>query len=129
VPDELRRYVERLRGYAAEAGRGDTAFEVSRQFYVSIAETEEAARANHRAALPAPTKPQPAAAPAPAAPKSPGVPQERDLIGTPDQIVKRLEAYQAAGVTELVAIFYYADAAAAERQLRLFAREVMPAFR
>jgi hypothetical protein len=31
-------------------------------------------------------------------------------------------------VTELVAIFYYADAAAAERQLRLFAKEVMPAF-
>jgi hypothetical protein len=31
-------------------------------------------------------------------------------------------------VTELVAIFYYPDAAAAERQLRLFAKEVMPAF-
>jgi alkanesulfonate monooxygenase SsuD/methylene tetrahydromethanopterin reductase-like flavin-dependent oxidoreductase (luciferase family) len=63
------------------------------------------------------------------APKTPGVPQERELIGTPDQIVKRLEAYAAAGVTELVAIFFYPDAAAAERQLRLFAKEVMPAFR
>jgi probable F420-dependent oxidoreductase len=129
VPDEIVRYVDRLRGYAVEAGRGDTAFEVSRQFYVSIAETEEAAKANHRAALPAPTKPQAAPAPPPAAPKSPGPPQERDLIGTPDQIAKRLEAYRAAGVTEVVAIFYYPDADAAERQLRLFAREVMPAFR
>jgi probable F420-dependent oxidoreductase len=129
VPDELQRYVDRLRGYAAEAGRGDAAFEVSRQFYVSIAETEEAARANHRAALPPATRPQPAPVPGPPAPAPPGAPQERDLIGTPDHIVPRLKAYEAAGVTELVAIFYYADAAAAERQLRLFAKEVMPAFR
>jgi probable F420-dependent oxidoreductase len=129
VPDEIRRYMALLGGYAAQAGRGDAAFEVSRQFYVSIAETEEAARANHRAAVPAPTKPQPAPAPGPAAAKPPGPPQERDLIGTPDQIAKRLEAYAGAGVTELVAIFYYPDAAAAERQLRLFAKEVMPAFR
>ena len=128
VPDELRRYVDRLRGYAAEAGRGDAAFEVSRQFYVSIAETEEAAKANHRAALPAATRPPPAPAPAPVAAAPPGAPQERDLIGTPDRIVSRLKAYEVAGVTELVAIFYYPDAAAAERQLRLFAKEVMPAF-
>jgi probable F420-dependent oxidoreductase len=132
VPDELRRYVDRLRRYAAEAGRGDAHFEISRQFYVSIAETEEAARANHRAALPAPTKPPaaPAASPpaAAAAPAPPSAPQERDLVGTPDQIVPRLKAYESAGVTELVAIFYYPDAAAAERQLRLFAKEVMPAF-
>jgi probable F420-dependent oxidoreductase len=129
VPDEIRRYLALLRGYAAEAGRGGAAFEVSRQFYVSIAETEEAAKANHRAALPAPTRPQPAPAPGPAAAKPSGAPQERDLVGTPDQIAKRLEAYAGAGVTEVVAIFYYPDAAAAERQLRLFAKEVMPAFR
>jgi probable F420-dependent oxidoreductase len=129
VPDELQRYLDRLRAYAAEAGRGDVRFEVSRQFYVSIAETEEAARANHRAALPPPTRPQPPPAAGAAAPARPAAPQERDLIGTPDQIVPRLRAYEAAGVTEVVAIFYYPDATAAERQLRLFAKEVMPAFR
>jgi probable F420-dependent oxidoreductase len=131
VPEELRKYADRLRRYAAEAGRADARFEISRQFYVSIGETEEAARTNHRRALPAATRPQTVAASpgagATAAPAS--APQERELIGTPDQIVGRLKAYESAGVTELVAIFYYADTGAAERQLRLFAKEVMPAFR
>jgi probable F420-dependent oxidoreductase len=109
-PDELRAHAERLRTYAAEAGRGDARLEVARQFYVSIAPTEAEARANHTAAVPATRE------------------KERGLIGTPDQIRAHLREFEAAGATELCAIFYSPNADSAERQLRLFAAEVMPAF-
>jgi alkanesulfonate monooxygenase SsuD/methylene tetrahydromethanopterin reductase-like flavin-dependent oxidoreductase (luciferase family) len=124
-PDELRAHADKLRSYAAEAGRGDAHFEIARQFYVSIARTEEEARATYDAALPPPPGGQPTemGKPAPA-----GQVWERSLIGTPDQIRGRLQEYAAAGATELCAIFYYADGESAERQLRLFAEEVMPAF-
>jgi probable F420-dependent oxidoreductase len=126
-PDELRSYIEKLRGYVAEAGRGDAQLELARQFYVSIAPTEDEAKANHAAAVPPPTRPQAADAGARPAARG-GGPQERILIGTPDQIRDRLREYVAIGVTELCAIFFYADAESAERQVRLFAEEVMPAF-
>jgi probable F420-dependent oxidoreductase len=122
-PAELRSYWERLRGYMAEAGRGGEPLELARQFYVSIAETEEEARANHAASVPPPTRPQAAAAPA-----APGSPQERNLIGTPEFFRERLKEYVATGVTELCMIFFSPNNQSAERQLRLFAKEVVPAF-
>lgn len=122
-PDELRATAAQIQEYAAEAGRGDTRFEIARQFYVSIAPTEEAASTNREAAVPTATKPQ---AP-PAAPAKPATPQEPTLIGTPDRIRSRLQDYIAAGATELCVIFYAPDFEATERQMRLFATEVMPA--
>ncbi|MGH2617789.1 MAG: hypothetical protein ACRDJC_21380, partial [Thermomicrobiales bacterium] len=74
--------------------------------------------------VPPATRPQPAAASPPAT--SAAVPQERSLIGTPDQILRRLRDYVAAGVTELCVIFYFPNDDVAERQLRLFATEVAP---
>jgi alkanesulfonate monooxygenase SsuD/methylene tetrahydromethanopterin reductase-like flavin-dependent oxidoreductase (luciferase family) len=50
---------------------------------------------------------------------------ERSLVGTPEQILKRLRDYVPTGVTEMCVIFYSADPAAVERQTRLFASEVM----
>jgi alkanesulfonate monooxygenase SsuD/methylene tetrahydromethanopterin reductase-like flavin-dependent oxidoreductase (luciferase family) len=123
LPDALQEHIARLRDYATEAGRGDVDFELARQFYVSIAESEEEAKANHARSMPPATRAQPAGA-APAA--SSARPQERSLIGTPEQILSRLREYAAAGVTELCVIFYFPDDDAAERQLRLFAREVTP---
>jgi probable F420-dependent oxidoreductase len=124
-PEQIRTHLEQLRSLAREAGRGDQPFEVARQFYVSIAATEEEARANYAASLPPPPGGQAGemGRPAPA-----GQSWERSLIGTPEQIRERLQQYVAVGVTELCAIFYYPDADAAERQLRLFAEQVAPAF-
>jgi alkanesulfonate monooxygenase SsuD/methylene tetrahydromethanopterin reductase-like flavin-dependent oxidoreductase (luciferase family) len=50
---------------------------------------------------------------------------ERDaLIGTPDEIIKRLKALQAGGLEYVMVM----DFTASREQLRTFAREVMPAF-
>jgi probable F420-dependent oxidoreductase len=123
-PEDLEAHMERLRGYAVEAGRGDVDFELARQFYVSIADTEEEAKANHAESVPPATRPQPAEAGSPVTANA--APQERFLIGTPDQILRRLRDYVAAGVTELCVIFYFPNDDAAERQLRHFATEVAP---
>ncbi len=48
------------------------------------------------------------------------------VVGTPDQIVEHLKAYEAAGMG--YAIIYFAEAAYTTNGMELFAREVMPAF-
>ena len=120
-PEDMATNAARLRDYAAEAGRGDVQFEIARQFYVSIGETEDEARANATAAMPAPRRET-----APRAGSAGGRGGASSLVGSPDQILEQLQPYIAAGATEICAIFVYADDDAAERQLRLFASEVMP---
>jgi probable F420-dependent oxidoreductase len=146
TPEEMKPYVGQLKTLAAEAGRGKNHFEITRQWYVSIAKTEEEAKANFAASVPPAThapEPKPVAVPTgahgvatsgqSAAPgRGPGGQQpraatsaERSLVGTPEQILKRLRDYVTAGVTEMCVIFYSSNVAAVERQTRLFASEVM----
>jgi probable F420-dependent oxidoreductase len=108
-PEAIKANVERLQAFAGEAGRGEEKFEIARQFYVSLAPTEEAARANHSEAVPITRK-------------------EQSVIGTPDQVRATLLSFVEAGATELCVVFYYATVESAEQQLRLFAEEVMPDF-
>ena len=122
-PDELKEHVEQLYKYADEAGRKDATFEVSRQFYVCIGETDEEAKGYYAASIPPPNRPGAENAPPPAAPVGT---QVRSLIGTPAMMLSRLKEYAAAGATELVVIFHYANAESAEQQLKLFAEKVMP---
>ncbi|MCA1645577.1 MAG: LLM class flavin-dependent oxidoreductase [Chloroflexi bacterium] len=117
-PDQIHAHTTQLYALAGQVGRPEATFEIARQFYVSIAATEDEARAVHAASVP-PLPPGQTAElgrPAPA-----GQVWERSLIGTPEHIRERLHAYVDAGVTELCAIFYYPDAESAERQLKLFA--------
>jgi len=48
------------------------------------------------------------------------------VVGTPDQVIEHLKAYEAAGMG--YAIIYFAEAAYTTNGMELFAREVMPAF-
>ena len=48
------------------------------------------------------------------------------VVGTPDQIIEHLKAYEAAGMD--YAIIYFSEAAYTTDGMDLFAREVMPAF-
>jgi len=128
VPEDMRSAAERIREYARASGRDGNQIEIARQFYVSIAATEEEARAIHAAAVPPATAEGPSVPIAASRAGQAGAAQERSLIGTPEHIRARLEAYAAAGVTELCVIFYSADVDTAVRQLRLFAEKVMPAF-
>jgi probable F420-dependent oxidoreductase len=120
-PDDMRSTIAQLREYRDEAGRQDERFEIARQFYISIAPTEEEAKANIAAAMPPPDGPGSGSGGGSGAPS-----WEHTLIGTPDRIGARLAEYVEAGATEICAIFYAPDDEATERQTRLFAAEVMP---
>ena len=93
-------------------------YNATRQLYISLAETREAAQANLAASLPN-------AKPTPATRRREGA--EAMLIGAPAEIAARLRDYTAIGVTEICAIFYSPNAAGALRQMQLFARDVIPA--
>jgi alkanesulfonate monooxygenase SsuD/methylene tetrahydromethanopterin reductase-like flavin-dependent oxidoreductase (luciferase family) len=122
-PDSIQSHVDKLRQYAAEAGRGDVEFEVARQFYISLAPTEEEAKANHAATLTPPTRVQDGSVKV----KPRGANWEQSIIGSTSQIRDRLIDYVSSGVTEICVIFYYPDVESGERQMRLFAEEIMPA--
>jgi alkanesulfonate monooxygenase SsuD/methylene tetrahydromethanopterin reductase-like flavin-dependent oxidoreductase (luciferase family) len=47
------------------------------------------------------------------------------LIGTPEEIVRRLKDYEAAGVRHVLLI----DVGASREALRIFGREILPEFR
>jgi alkanesulfonate monooxygenase SsuD/methylene tetrahydromethanopterin reductase-like flavin-dependent oxidoreductase (luciferase family) len=121
-PDDMRRTIAQLHEYRKEAGHQDESFEIARQFYISIAPTEDEAKANHAAAMP------PADGPGSGGSGGSGTPPpwEHTLVGTPERIAARLAEYVETGVTEICAIFYAPDDASTERQTRLFAEEVMP---
>jgi probable F420-dependent oxidoreductase len=135
TPEEMSGYVHRLQTLTQEAGRRFAELEIARQWYVSIAETEEKAKANFAASVPPATKmsdPRQAitaettSGPGPGgrAPRS-ATSAERSLIGTPDQIMRRLRDYASVGVTEMCVIFYSPNVQAMEEQTRLFAKEVI----
>lgn len=117
-PDEIAKTVARLGGYAKEAGRKEP-IAITRQMYVSIDETDAAARRNFEASVSGTASAD--------APNPPGI--EMTLIGTPDVVRERLLEYVRAGVTEVCAIFYAPDESSMLRQMELFAAEVAPALR
>jgi len=117
LPEIIRQKYDVIQGYVREARGRDVPLEVARQFYVSIAETQEAAEANLKASLPN-------AKPSQAARRREG---EMNLVGAPAPMAARLKDYIAAGVTEFCVIFYSPDARGALKQMELFAREVIPA--
>ena len=117
-PDSMREMIGKIRGYAREAHGADAPIEIARQFYISLAETREAAQANLAASLPN-------AKPVQVTRRREGA--EAVLVGTPAEIAARLRDYTAVGVTEICPIFYSSDAAGALRQMELFARQVIPA--
>jgi probable F420-dependent oxidoreductase len=130
--DEIAANVQRLKGLAAESGRADFPFEIARQWYVSLGETEAEAQANFEASLPPPNQPTAPSGASPtaaeAATNQARTGPVRTLIGTPDYVRESLRPYVAAGVTEMCVIFYSPNVEAAERQMRLFAEQVIPDF-
>jgi probable F420-dependent oxidoreductase len=132
-PEEIAQIVSRIQSMAREAGRAEVEFEFARQWYVSIGDTEEEARANFTASLPPPSGTAITEALQPSAGKDGGSDRSRTgptrtLIGTPDYVRGELQKYKASGVTEMCTIFYSPNAEAAERQMKLFASEVAGKF-
>lgn len=107
-PAELRAGVDDIAEQAASAGRelpGD--FEIALQVGVSVARTREQAQArfessqlhNHLTSLAASTLRD----------QRGGTLADRNLIGTPDDVLERIEEYRDAGATTMAALLFAAD--------------------
>lgn len=118
LPDAIASRKEVLARYAREAGRGSDKIVITRQFYVSLATDEQEAIDNHRRSFPGSKTPVTAANPPD---------KEVNLVGTPEQLARRLGEYVRAGVDEICTIFYAPDKPSLLRQMELFASDVVPA--
>jgi probable F420-dependent oxidoreductase len=125
--DRLAGGVQRLRQYAAEAGRGDAAIEVTPQLVLCIDRDRDRATERftgsqvyeHLVSLRNATLK--------------GIELEsytsQNLIGTPEEIIGRVRALADAGATGLAGMIVVANTTGEMReQMRLFASEVLPAF-
>lgn len=118
-PDAMRAHLAALHASAVKAGRGSERFEILRSFYCSIAATDASAERQRQESVPG------------GRPTGRANDGEREflLIGSPDTIVRQLRRYDGVGVTEFNIAFYHRDVATALTQIRMFAKEVLPAFR
>ena len=56
--------------------------------------------------------------------------EQRNLIGSPEEISERIRVYQEAGVTTLAGMLFVANAVAEMQEaIELFGREVLPNFK
>jgi probable F420-dependent oxidoreductase len=118
-PEETRQAIAVINTFLAEAGRVGEKVEVARQFYVSLDSDPERAAENLEASLPGLGRR--------VVERQLAQGREVSLVGTPEQMAKRLREFVSAGVTEICPIFYSANADGALRQMELFARSVIPA--
>ncbi|RMF91989.1 MAG: LLM class flavin-dependent oxidoreductase, partial [Nitrospinota bacterium] len=126
-PEEIRQRVDRIRSMAEAAGRNPATITIAPQLVVSIADTPEKAMQKfvnsqvfqHLLSLRKSTlKQQPL-----------GDHRERNLIGTPDQIVEQVGRYQEAGCDLLSAlIFVGSSEQEVLEDMACFAETVMPHF-
>lgn len=124
-PEHMKTGVEKLRQYMEEEGRGGEKLEISRQFFMSLGQTQDEAEANKSNAIQ--YKAESVLRKSVAKTMAPG--NERYFIGSVEFIRERMQAYAEAGVTEMCVTFFEPDAAAGIRQLELFAKHVIPDFR
>jgi probable F420-dependent oxidoreductase len=126
-PDELRRGVEDVHRAAAAAGRDGAAIDIAPQFAVSIGRThEEAIRRfetsqlfKHLESLKGSTLRE-----------QTGGFEQRNLIGSPEEISARIRAYERAGATTMAGMLFVASSVAEMREaIDLFGHEVLPSFR
>ena len=126
-PDELRRGVEDVHRAAAAAGRDGAAIDIAPQFAVSIGRThEEAVRRfeasqlfKHLESLKGSTLRE-----------QTGGFEQRNLIGSPEEISARIRVYERAGATTMAGMLFVASSVAEMREaIDLFGHEVLPSFR
>ena len=126
-PEEVRRGVEDIHRAAEKAGRDGSRIDIAPQFAVSIGRTREEAERRFRASqlfkhlesLKRTTLRE-----------QTGGFEQRNLIGSPEEICERIRVYQEAGVTTLAGMLFVANAVAEMQEaIELFGREVLPHFK
>jgi probable F420-dependent oxidoreductase len=125
-PDEIRQGVDEVRRAAAAAGRDGSRIDIAPQFAVSIGRTHEEAHRRFRASqlfkhlesLKASTLKQ-----------QTGGYEQRNLIGSPEEICERIRVYAQAGVTTFSGMLFVATSVPEMQEaIELFGREVIPNF-
>jgi probable F420-dependent oxidoreductase len=126
-PEEIKRGVEDVRRAAEKAGRDGSRIDIAPQFAVSIGRTHEEAVRRFRASqlykhlesLKTTTLRE-----------QTGGYEQRNLIGSPEEICERIRVYQQAGVTTFAGLLFVAGTVAEMQDaIELFGREVLPSFR
>jgi len=125
-PEEIRRGVEDIHRVAARAGRDGAAIDIAPQFAVSIGRTrEEALRRFHASQLHKHLQ----SLERTTLREQTGGFEQRNLIGSPEEISERIRVYQAAGVTTLSGMLFVASSVPDMHEaIELFGREVLPNF-
>jgi alkanesulfonate monooxygenase SsuD/methylene tetrahydromethanopterin reductase-like flavin-dependent oxidoreductase (luciferase family) len=126
-PEEIARGIEDVHRAAAAAGRDGAAIDIAPQFAVSIGRTREEADRRfrgsqlfkHLESLKKSTLRE-----------QTGGFEQRNLIGSPEEISERIRVYERAGVTTCSGMLFVAGSVAEMREaIELFGREVLPNFR
>ena len=126
-PEEIARGIEDVHRAAATAGRDGAAIDIAPQFAVSIGRTREEADRRfrgsqlfkHLESLKKSTLRE-----------QTGGFEQRNLIGSPEEISERIRVYERAGVTTCSGMLFVAGSVAEMREaIELFGREVLPNFR
>jgi alkanesulfonate monooxygenase SsuD/methylene tetrahydromethanopterin reductase-like flavin-dependent oxidoreductase (luciferase family) len=126
-PEEITRGIEDVHRAAAKAGRDGVAIEIAPQFAVSIGRThEEAVRRFHASQL---YKHLESLKTTTLREQTGGF-EQRNLVGSPEEICERLRVYAAAGVTTCSGMLFVASSVdEMQEAIELFGREVLPNFR
>ena len=126
-PEEIARGIEDVHRAAAAAGRDGAAIDIAPQFAVSIGRTRDEADRRfrgsqlfkHLESLKKSTLRE-----------QTGGFEQRNLIGSPEEISERIRVYERAGVTTCSGMLFVAGSVAEMREaIELFGREVLPNFR
>jgi probable F420-dependent oxidoreductase len=125
-PEEIKRGIEDIHRYAAKAGRDGSKIDVAPQFAVSIGRThEEAGKRFHASQL---YKHLESLKNATLREQTGGF-EQRNLIGSPEEICERIRIYVEAGVTTLSGMLFVASSVPEMQEaIELFGREVIPNF-
>jgi probable F420-dependent oxidoreductase len=126
-PEELARGVEDVHRAAAKAGRDGAAIDIAPQFACSIGRThDEAIRRFHASQL---YKHLESLTRSTLRDQQAGGFEQRNLIGSPEEICERIRRYRDVGVTTFAGILFVANTVPEMQEaIELFGREVIPNF-
>ena len=126
-PEEITRGIEEVHRHAAKAGRDGSTIDIAPQFAVSIGRThEEAVRRFHGSQL---HKHLESLKKSTLREQTGGF-EQRNLIGSPEEICERIRVYAKAGVTTLSGLLFVANSVPEMQEaIELFGGEVIPNFK
>jgi probable F420-dependent oxidoreductase len=125
--EEMKKGIEEVHGHAQKAGRDGSKIDIAPQFGCSIGRTrEEAMKRFHASQL---YKHMESLKKSTLKQQQTGGFEDRNLVGSPEEICERIRAYEKIGVTTCAGILFVANTVPEMQEtIELFGREVIPNF-